>query len=775
MAWEEWAMKKMSQERIEEDGEIGSSDVSRSQKLPALRSDLEIVRRPDVDGDRLTVSYVIRKPSSDKTFELREEDYFICEQLDGRTSLAEVQSEFKTRFNLDLDIEQLEAFIRQLEEMGFLAGGAPKSSFISSLLEPGSPETWQKWNLFDPDRPLTWLADSLRWCYTPAFVAVSAVLLLLAVAVLCNNFSEFLRDFKLFFVPLSLVQALAVFYFFFNIPTRIARGITSTHYGGRADEFGIQLAWDVLPTSYCNNRLEEIGEKSGRSWTLFSPVHYALLAASLGMLCWRMTWPGVSLHTLGIALVVIGTIFAVVRLNILWPTDASNLLSNWLEIPDFRKRALAVAKTWFFHRPPPEPLTAKEKRLFRWYGVLAATVTWLSIGAGAYFLSKWLIYRLNGGGALILLFAVALKSRRGISAWFRQRKVAQRTSVKGKSLMVHVKRVIRLLLIAVLVVLMFVPYPYKSRGPIKILPIKRIEVRAQVPGEITEVLVKEGDWVKEGQPLALLDTRDHQKNLDVTRAQLDKAKADLRLLEAGPKTEEIEKARQQVITAQTRYDYSSREAERLKAMYEEGGISEEEYTRTAGVADVDAKTLEVAKAHLELVKSGPLPEEIEAQKAVVRDLETRARYYQEDVSLAKLIAPIPGQITTPYMETKVGQILKRGDLLAVILDARTVQIEIQIPEADINEVKVGARIEVKMWTDPTKSFYGRVFSIAPHAENTEYGRTVRVLTEIPNPGLELRPDMTGEAKIQGTSRPVIVAFTRMIVRFVMVEVWSWFP
>lgn len=337
------------------------------------------------------------------------------------------------------------------------------------------------------------------------------------------------------------------------------------------------------------------------------------------------------------------------------------------------------------------------------------------------------------------------------------------------------KRFLPWFLLGVVVFIILLPYPYEAGGPFKFLSIKYIEVHTQVSGQVKKVLVKEGEWVKKGQIIALLDTRDNQKNLDVVRADLDKVKAELRLLEAGPKPEQVEKAKLEVETAKIRYEYSSHEAERLKEMFEAGVIPQEEYNRAAQTSKVDAQNLEVEKAYLELIGSGSRPEEIEAQKALVRDLETKLKYYQENISLSELTSPIVGQIVTPYLETKVGKVLENGDLFAVLQDTRTIQAEIHIPEADIGEVSLGARVKVKLWAYPVKYFYGKVVYVAPVAENTPEGKIVRVLSEFENRDNIFKPDMTGEAKIKGNWKPIIIAFTRWLVRFFMVEVWSWFP
>src|SRR5689334_24389249 len=66
----------------------------------------------------------------------------------------------------------------------------------------------------------------------------------------------------------------------------------------------------------------------------------------------------------------------------------------------------------------------------------------------------------------------------------------------------------RTLLIAlgVIAVLCVLPYPYEPSGDFEVLPRNRADVRALAAGDVREVLVKEGDIVKEGQAIAKLDT-----------------------------------------------------------------------------------------------------------------------------------------------------------------------------------------------------------------------------------------------------------------------------
>jgi hypothetical protein len=68
-----------------------------------------------------------------------------------------------------------------------------------------------------------------------------------------------------------------------------------------------------------------------------------------------------------------------------------------------------------------------------------------------------------------------------------------------------------------------------------------------------------------------------------------------------------------------------------------------------------------------------------------------------------------------------------------------------------------------------------VVSIEPTVVEQANGRFVKAIVEIANAEQLLRSGMTGYAKIEGSTKPAFVAFTRPLVRFVRVEVWSWIP
>ncbi len=124
---------------------------------------------------------------------------------------------------------------------------------------------------------------------------------------------------------------------------------------------------------------------------------------------------------------------------------------------------------------------------------------------------------------------------------------------------------------------------------------------------------------------------------------------------------------------------------------------------------------------------------------------------------------------------RLGQYVERGELVAEVHELRRVNAEISVSEKEISAVRLGQEVTLKARAFPGRSFTGTVTSIAPAARHDEeYGESrIIVATELENPGLLLKPEMTGTATIHCGERRAVVLLTRRLVRYVRVEFWSW--
>jgi multidrug efflux pump subunit AcrA (membrane-fusion protein) len=180
-----------------------------------------------------------------------------------------------------------------------------------------------------------------------------------------------------------------------------------------------------------------------------------------------------------------------------------------------------------------------------------------------------------------------------------------------------------------------------------------------------------------------------------------------------------------------------------------------------------------------LLTNPPNIESIQALEAEVRRLKIMLTDYKKQLELTMFRAPMAGRVTTPLFDQAVGKYVKQGDLVVTVERADQVRVEIQVPEADAPQVKVGASVKVVAWAYPLETFHAVVQEIAPIAlpptGSTVTIRAVRVVAEIKNPDLRLKSQLTGYAKIKTTWIPVWLVLSRLLIRWFAVQFWYWLP
>jgi len=161
---------------------------------------------------------------------------------------------------------------------------------------------------------------------------------------------------------------------------------------------------------------------------------------------------------------------------------------------------------------------------------------------------------------------------------------------------------------------------------------------------------------------------------------------------------------------------------------------------------------------------------------VLARLVGQRSHLEDQLRLVMVRSAVAGVVTTPKPREKIGQYLKKGDLVVEVHEFETVRAEIAIPEREIGDVKVGQAVVVKARAYPERAFQGRVTAIAPAAIKEEEGwrgKVFRVTTTLENPDLVLRSEMTGTAKIYCGERRLFDVLTRRLARYLRVEFWSW--
>lgn len=213
---------------------------------------------------------------------------------------------------------------------------------------------------------------------------------------------------------------------------------------------------------------------------------------------------------------------------------------------------------------------------------------------------------------------------------------------------------------------------------------KRAEIRVMASGKLLQLLVKEGDAVKKGQLLAVIDPVESQAHDTQQTSALDQANA-------------------QLATAKRNYDND-------KALFEKGFIAKNTFKNSEDQLQVAQAGVDSARAALQIGKKG--------------------------VSDTRVVSPIDGEISEKLFQQ--GEEIRAQDKLFSVVDIRRIEIVLQIPVEQSVGVKSG--LPVLLFFDhlpePVLSKLNRVTPAA-----TEVNRAITAYVTLDNQDIRYRPGM----------------------------------
>ncbi len=683
-------------------------------------------------------------------------------------------------------------------------GPAPANSFQNKRVN-GSKEKSVKmvqWVWFNPARLFGFLAHALSFLRYLAYIPI--VLFFVAGFTIFNNLQIFVSDFASYQTALSLFEHLIFSMFTVNLITVLGHGIVCKSAGADVTQFGIRFILNLVPRFGIGITGTKELPRSSKLWIHGSPLLIRLTLLGIAAIVWFSARAnGTQLSEFALMLATVSFFSFVFAANPLTKGNGYDLLATLIEIPNLRQKANRAFFGWLSGKSKS---TDDEETQFALKAFAMASFIYVVaiIGIITVVSAQWLELNYQGTGVAIFLslfFYLAYQFRKNIIVK-RNRMLAKKDKLYagleqkmgGRGLQklrqhaagragltidhqtdVKKRGYLKYIVIAALIPVMFIPYPYETGGSIQVLPVERQEIYAGTTGIIKNVYFKGGELVKKGQLLGELSALEESKNISTTKTSILEQQAKLNELLSTPRPEDVNQAKQRLETSRTEAKFSAEAAERMSRLFTDGNVSLEMFEEAKRKMEVDKTEVLEAEANLAKVKSGPHPQEIEAAQHELQRLNEQLVYYEEELKLTKFIAPIDGHLITRNLDFLVGKYLNKGDLFATIENSKIAKVEIQIPQSDAVDVKMGAKTRLKVWTYPQQIFEGKVVEISPVVEENDTGEVVVITTYASNEDGLLQSGMTGFGKIDGGEKPVIVAFTRMFVLFFMVEIWSWLP
>jgi membrane fusion protein YbhG len=255
-----------------------------------------------------------------------------------------------------------------------------------------------------------------------------------------------------------------------------------------------------------------------------------------------------------------------------------------------------------------------------------------------------------------------------------------------------------------------------------------VRVAPEVGGRILDIAVREGDRVNVGTIIARLDDTDPKIALQRAQAERDQAVAQLRLLQAGARPEDIRQATAQVESAHADVkaaDAELRSAQEDLARFEallasNAGSRKQRDDAATRVAVNDARVnaaRERARAVAEALarlKAGARSEEIAAARARVAGADAQISSLLENQKDATLTAPVSGFVTAKLADA--GEVVARGTPIVTISDLDHAWANVYVDEPLVPQLKLGQ--PVTLVTDAGQRVQGTLTFISPKAEFT---------------------------------------------------------
>lgn len=240
-----------------------------------------------------------------------------------------------------------------------------------------------------------------------------------------------------------------------------------------------------------------------------------------------------------------------------------------------------------------------------------------------------------------------------------------------------------------------------------LVPQLRVDVHAKLGGTLERVFVQLGDRVAAGAPLATLDRREIDAQVDAAAAAVAVARASLDAADAA------------LVNAQ-------QEVERAKNLFEKGALAKQRM-------DAAEAAFRSARAQRDLAQ---------ANVAQAEAAHRRAREVQRDATLR---APMAGVIVERNYDA--GNLVGPGSdqPVVAVADMRALKLEAGVSELDAGRLRIGMPAAITVSAKPGERFEGRLAAIAPEVDRRN--RHFQIQLRVANAGQKLLSGMYATARI----------------------------
>jgi len=701
--------------------------VAKGLRRPKFRSDIRISEQTLL-GEK---TYVVKIPETNIYNRYGSTEYELLTLCDGTRTAAEVATAWnRARPQEPLDEAQVLEFLDSAQPgLWEQSVGERNLAILERIRDERKSRVDQSSMLYisfkawDPDRTLTKLDPYFRWMFTRGFVVFSIALFITSAYLLARDWARVQSDtMALYSFENKTAYDLWVFWFLLLLLGAIhefGHGLTCKHFGGEVHQMGFLLIY-FTPAFFTDTTDSVLCDRaSRRQWVLFAGIWIELVVCGICVLVWRFTVPGSFANDLAYkAMLLSGIQGTLLNLNPLIKADGYYALSEFLHVDNLREESFAFLRGCarkYLRREGADLPTASTRlrRIYAVFGVTAAVYSVTLVILVLLFVKNVFVSKFGNWGYVCTAAVVYFFARKGfkkvlpeIRAWWREK--------KEEYMAWRLTRAQSLGGLGVVLLLVIPPVPSRVASDFVLEPGRDAHVRAEVRGAVRQVLIRQAEFVQQGQVLAVLENPEIEANAQSLAQQLRMANSEVRSAQAHADQEKNAAAAQEQKRLEQEWQVAQHRMDSLQIRAPIAGT-----ISTPGVEQKAGGYLAAGDELCEIADRSTMKARI-----LVRDWEI------EDVTGG---APAELKVTPWPYRTYAGQ------------------VERVLPAAALDRPLGQPQKLTRLGQDLTNYF--------------------AVLMDFPNPDGTLVEGMTGTAKISGKSWPLAWQAARGAWRWVRSQVW----
>jgi HlyD family secretion protein len=297
------------------------------------------------------------------------------------------------------------------------------------------------------------------------------------------------------------------------------------------------------------------------------------------------------------------------------------------------------------------------------------------------------------------------------------------------------------------------------------------------PAPITEILVKEGDKVRQGQVVARLESTQAGADVVAQKASIATVLADSAASEAALRANQdaVTTAQATIARSQAELDRTKLNLDRANQLFKGQLIAKQDFDQKKSEYDTAVAALAESEARLSQAKAqdSQARQQLDSSQKKVAQYQAGLTRISDILQKYSVVSPIDGVVTN--LPVRMGETVVPGvqnsaaSTIMTVADMSLITAEVKVDETDIVNVKLGQKADVTIDAMPAVVFKGHVVEIgntailrstgvaaSQSAVSSQEAKDFKVVVALDNPPGDLRPGLSCTAKITTATRANIL-------------------